>query len=65
MPDERHDGCFLDCADYSAIEMRILAFMTDNGPARRRAMERRERTVNALMTPTGRRRAEPEFQRLP
>lgn len=56
MPDERRDGCFLDCADYSQIELRVLAMMTDNGPARQRELARRERTVNALMTPTGRRR---------
>lgn len=64
MPDERRDGCFLDCTDWSAIEMRVLAMMTDNGPARKRAADRRERIVNAMMTPTGRRPSEPEMQRV-
>ena len=57
MPDERRDGCFLDCADCSAIELRIVAMMTTpNGAFRQRELARRERTVNALMTPTGRHR---------
>lgn len=39
----------LDCVDYAEIEMRILAVMTDNGPERKRAANRRERLVNILM----------------
>jgi hypothetical protein len=50
MPDQRH---ICEC-DWKEIELRVLAFMTDNGPERQQAINRRERTVNALMTPTGR-----------
>jgi hypothetical protein len=51
MPDPRHDGDL--GIDYTEIELRVLAFMTDNGPQRKRAADRREGIVNAMMTPTG------------
>jgi len=50
------------CTDWRDIELRVLAFMTDNGPERQRAADRREGIVNAMMTPTGRRPSEPETQ---
>lgn len=65
MPADPENGDFTPCLDYRTIELRVLAFMTDNGPARRRAADRREGIVNAMMSgsPTGRRPSHPEMQR--
>lgn len=49
MPAERHEGDFFDI-DYTEIELRVLAFMTDNGPERRQLADKRERRINAAMT---------------
>jgi len=56
MPDEQRHGCCLSCTDWTEIEQRVLGWMSDNSIDRQRELAQRERTVNALMTPTGRRR---------
>lgn len=50
--------------DYASIELRVLALFTDHGVERHCRLAAKEECFNALMSPTGRRRAShPEIQR--
>lgn len=52
---------FIEC-DYTEIELRVLGWMTDPAAQRQCRLAEKEECLNALMTPTGRRRSQPEMQ---